>query len=202
MMLRAILILALTTGVVGCSDASRRHEIEAAPSAVKVRSRVSSILIRTVSLPTYAAAEEIAFQDPSGAIKIVKSELWADAPERATTLVISRQLNLMTSATVAPQPWPLEEGPLAIVEIRVEQLLATNRETLQFSGQYFIGGREIEQDLGEDEAPKPPRRTIGSRSRLFDIEVPLQSTDIRTLAKAHSEALRLLAEKIARDLAR
>ena len=202
MMLKAILVLAIATGLASCTDTSRRYEIQAAPSAVKVRARVSSILVRTVSLPTYASAEEIAYQDPSGAIKINKSDLWADEPERATTLVISRHLNVMTAATVAPQPWPLEESPQAMVDIRVEQLLATDRNTLRLAGQYFIGGQEIEQDLGEDGEPKPPRRTIRSISRLFDIEVPLQDADIGTLAGAHSNALRILAEKIARDFAR
>lgn len=200
MMLRAILALAIATGLASCSDTSRRYGLEATPSPVKVRSRVSSVLIRTVSLPTYAEAEEIAIQDASGVIRISKSDLWADEPERATTLVISRLLNLMTAATVAPQPWPLEETPQAVIDIRVEQLLATNRNTLRLSGQYFLGGQELDPEFNEDGEPKPPRRTIRSRSRLFDIEVPLQSPDLGELTRAHSDALRILAEKIAHEL--
>ena len=160
MMLRAILALAIATGLANCADTSRRYGLEATPSQVKVRARVSSVLIRTVSLPTYAEAEEIAIQDESGVIRISKSDLWADEPERATTLVISRLLNLMTGATVAPQPWPLEETPQAVVDVRVEQLLATNRNTLRLSGQYFLGGQEVDQEFSEDEEPKPLRRTI------------------------------------------
>lgn len=201
MTFRVILAAATCLVVAGCEDTTQRYPLEAVTSSVKVRVAVSSVLVRSVSLPTYAAAEEIAFQDETGAIKLNASELWADDPERATTLVISRHLNQMTSATVAPQPWPMEEQPLAAVDIRVEQLLATNRNTLRLSGQYFIGGQEIEQDYSEDAGVKAPQRTIRSRSRLFDIDVPVQGNAPGALAAAQSDALRVLAEEIARDLA-
>jgi len=116
--------------------------------------------------------------------------------------VISRHLNQMTSATVAPQPWPLEETPQAVVDIRVEQLVATNRNTLRLSGQYFVGGQEIEHDNIDEEPPKVLPRTIRSRSELFDIDVPLPSAEPGALATAQSAALRVLAERIARNLAR
>lgn len=145
-----------------------------------------------------------------GVIKLTRSVLWADEPERAITLLISRHLNQMTSATVAPQPWPLEETPEATVDIRVEQLVALNRNRLCLSGQYFIGGQEIDTYDTDEARPKVVRRTSRSRSELFDIEVPLPSAGPNTgpsaetgaLAAAQSEALRLLAERIARDLAR
>lgn len=125
----------------------------------------------------------------------------------------------MTSATVAPQPWPFEETPQATVDIRVEQLVATNRNTLRLSGQYFaggqeVGGQEIETYDTDEARPKLARRTIRSLSELFDIEVSLPRTGPRTgpsagliadpgaLAAAQSDALRLLAERIAQELAR
>ncbi|WP_083098381.1 PqiC family protein [Pseudophaeobacter leonis] len=177
MTLRLLVAAAAAVALAGCDDNTRRYALDATPteSAVKVRARVASVLVRAVSLPTYAAAEEIAFQDASGVIKLNKSDLWADEPERATTLLTSRHLNQMTSATVAPQPWPLEETPQATVDIRVEQLVATNRNTLRLSGQYFIGGQEIESYDTDEARPKVARRTIRSRSELFDIEVPLLS---------------------------
>ena len=204
MMLRLILAAATAMSVAACADNTRRYALEATPSEkpVKLRARVGTVLVRSVSLPTYAASEEIAFQDATGVIRLSDTELWADDPERATTLVVSRHLNQMTSATVAPQPWPLEEVPDAAVDIRVEQLVATNRGTLRLSGQYFIGGQEIEPDDSLDETPKTPRRTIRSRSRLFDIEVRLGSAEPGALARAQSAALRVLSEEIARDLAR
>jgi len=71
------LILAVTTAfaLAGCEDNIRRYALDATPSSspVKVRARVSSVLVRSVSLPTYAAAEEIAFQDATGVIKLNKS---------------------------------------------------------------------------------------------------------------------------------
>jgi len=190
--------------VAGCSD-PEQYVIETSPSEVKVRAAVKRILVRTVSLPTYAAAEEIAFQDETGAIRANKTGLWADEPERATTLVISRHLNQMTSSTVAPEPWPLGETPQAVVDIRVEQFLATNRATLRLSGQYFLGGEEEStSELTDEElaAGKRPRRTFPSKSRLFDIQVPLPGEGLPALAAAQSAALRILSEKIARDLAR
>jgi hypothetical protein len=204
MMLRVLLAAATAVTLAGCEDNSRRYALEASPSVEtmkKMRARVSSVLVRSVSLPTYAAAEEMAFQDETGVIKLNKTELWADEPERATTLVISRHLNRMLSATVAPEPWPLEESPEAAVDIRVEQLLATNTNTLRLSGQYFIGGQEIEPDLDE-EIPKVPRRTIRSQAELFDIEVVIVSEAPGVMATAQSDALRLLAVRIAKDLAR
>lgn len=204
MMFRVVLAAATAVTLAGCEDNSRRYALEATSSVAPVkqmRARVSSVLVRSVSLPTYAAAEEMAFQDETGVIKLNKTELWADEPERATTLVISRHLNRMLAATIAPEPWPLEEAPQAAVDIRVEQLLATNRNTLRLSGQYFIGGQEIEPSLDE-EIPKVPRRTIRSQAELFDIEVAILSETPGVLAAAQSDALRILAERIAKDLSR
>ena len=205
MMIRMILAATTVLALAGCDSNARRYALEVTPSATpqaKVRARVSLVMVRSVSLPTYAAAEEIAFQDESGVIKLNNSDLWADEPERAMTLLISRHLNQMTSATVAPQPWPLEETPQATVDIRVEQLVATNRGTLRLSGQYFIGGQEIEHTDLDTDPPKVPYRTIRSRSELFDIEVPLSSGEPGVLATAHSNVLRMLSERIARDLGR
>lgn len=205
MFLRLLLASVLLLPLAACDSDTRRFTIEAAPPAkeeVRLRARVGKVLVRTVSLPTYAASEEVAFEDATGVIKLSKSDFWADEPERATTLVISRLLNQMTTATVAPQPWPLEETPQAAVDIRVEQLLATNRATLRLSGQYFIGGAEIEPDFDAEDVPKSPRYTIRSKARLFDIHVPLASTETAAFAAAQSQALRVLAEKIARDLSR
>ena len=204
MMFRVVLAAATAVTLAGCEDNSRRYALEATSSVAPVkqmRARVSSVLVRSVSLPTYAAAEEMAFQDETGVIKLNKTELWADEPERATTLVISRHLNRMLAATIAPEPWPLEEAPQAAVDIRVEQLLATNRNTLRLSGQYFTGGQEIEPSLDE-EIPKVPRRTIRSQAELFDIEVAILSETPGVLATAQSDALRILAERIAKDLSR
>jgi len=196
------MILAATTllALAACDDNTRRYPLEATPSTIKVRASVSSVLVRSVSLPSYAASEEIAFQDEFGVIKLSASDLWADDPERATTLVISRHLNQMTSATVAPEPWPIEEQPKATVDVRVEQLVATNRNTLRLSGQYFVGGQEIQPEYSEDPEPKSPRYTIHARSRLFDIEVPLPGAASGALAVAQSNALRVLSERIAKDL--
>ncbi len=200
MMFRMILAATTLLALAACDDNTRRYPLEATPSTIKVRASVSSVLVRSVSLPTYAASEEIAFQDEFGVIKLSASDLWADDPERATTLVISRHLNQMTSATVAPEPWPIEEQPKATVDVRVEQLVATNRNTLRLSGQYFVGGQEIQPEYSEDPEPKSPRYTIRARSRLFDIEVPLPGAASGALAVAQSNALRVLSERIAKDL--
>lgn len=207
MILRLAATLIAAIALVACGDTTERIALDAAPSELRVRVPVRLLLVRQVSLPTYAAAEELAFEDPSGVIQTSDLGLWADEPERATTLIVSRYLNTMTTATVAPEPWPLSEPPDSVVDIRVAHLLATNRGNLRLSGQYFLGGEEIEEDLtqGDDEAApvrRYPRRTLRSSSELFDIHVPIPTRTAQGLSNAQSQALKILAETIARDLAR
>ena len=59
-MLKNITFLAVAT-LAACSAPADRLALTPAPSALELRPLVRSAMVRTVSLPTYAAAEEIAF---------------------------------------------------------------------------------------------------------------------------------------------
>ncbi len=167
--------LALALGLAACGDGGPRYLVESPTSDLRVRAAVKTLLVRTVSLPSYAADEEIAFQDDEGVVRTGNFGLWADDPERATTLAVTRHLNMMTSAKVAPEPWPLPQTPEGVVDIRVETFLATNKNSFRVSGQYFLGSEEAdpEDPFGDPDAPPksfpaplPDRRRLPMRRPL------------------------------------
>ncbi len=196
----ALAVLALTA----CGDGGPQYIVESTQSDLKVRARVSSILVQTVSLPTYAADEKIAIRDESGVVRAADFGLWADEPERATTLQISRHLNRMTSARVAPEPWPFPEPALGVVDVRFETFIATNGVAFRMAGQYFMGS-EIPEPIEDPDFDKPPKKLpapLPDRARLFDIVIPLADRSPGAIAAAQATALTQLSESIARDLAR
>ena len=182
-----------------------QYLVETAPSTLRVQSRVSTVLVRTVSLPSYAEDEKIAIEAEDGTVRDSNFGLWADEPERAATLKITRNLNTMTNAKVAPEPWPLPEPPQGVVDIRVETFIATNTGSFRISGQYFMGS-EIPEPLVDPEdfekAPKVLPAPLPDKARLFDIDIPMQASTPAAVAAAQSAALTALSEAIARDLAR
>ncbi|WP_425051223.1 PqiC family protein [Psychromarinibacter sp. S121] len=199
----ATLITALT--LAACGEGGPRYLVDSPPSNLRVRAAVSTLLVRTVSLPTYAADEEIAFQDKNGVVKTSNSGLWADDPERATTLTVTRHLNAMTSAKVAPEPWPLPAPPDGVVDVRIENFIATNQGTFRISGQYFIGSEEppLEDNFDNpDYQPKSLPAPLPDRVGVFDIAVALDGTGPAAIANAQAAALTRLSEQIARDLVR
>ncbi|KIN74142.1 PqiC family protein [Sulfitobacter guttiformis] len=104
----------------------------------------TSVEVRDVSLPTYASADEIAQQAPDGTL-ITSKVLWADAPERAVGLELSRHLARLSGKRVASEPWPFEESPSATLDVRFSDLIAGTDGVFRATGQYFVGvfqGRE------------------------------------------------------------
>ncbi|WP_298858563.1 ABC-type transport auxiliary lipoprotein family protein [uncultured Sulfitobacter sp.] len=109
-----------------------------------VRIGFKSVEVKDVSLPSYAAADEIAQQAPDGTL-ITSKVLWADAPERAIGLELSRNLARLTKRRVASEPWPFEEDAAATLDVRFSDLIAGTDGTYRATGQYFVGvyeGRE------------------------------------------------------------
>lgn len=188
-----------------CGTEGPQYLVESKPTALRVRAAVGTVLVRTVSLPTYAADQKIAVQAEAGAVEAADFGLWADEPERATTLSITRNLNAMTSAKVAPEPWPLPEPPQGVVDIRIETFIATKENTFRAAGQYFMGS-EIPDPIDDPDDPdKPPkilRAPLADKARLFDIRIPLPVRTSEGIAAAQAAALTELSESIARDLAR
>lgn len=181
------LSLGLAASLAACSSPINRVDLLPLQSQLQLRASVSSAIVRTVSLPSYAAAEEVSIQSPEGLITSDGEILWADDPERAATLAITRHLNTILSAAVGPEPWPFAGIPDVTVEVRVSDMLARNDGLFVLRGQYFIGGDGIDY------------RTV---VRSFAYSVPLANAGIGGVAAAQSQALLNLSEDIAKDLGR
>ena len=141
-----------------------------------------SVEVKDVSLPGYAAADEIAQQGPDGTI-VASKVLWADAPERAVGLELTRNLARLTRARIASEPWPFEEEAAATLDVRFADLVAGTDGVFRATGQYFVGvfgGRE--------------------RSGLFDLTVPYDADGGPTaIAWARGQIILDLAKFIAQD---
>lgn len=179
-------VLACLAVVAGCSANEPRYLIEPPQSQTKVRAYVGSLMLREVSLPAYAAAEEIARQEADGALRD-SGALWADLPVRGVTLALARQLGRITTATVAAEPWPLGGLADAVLEVRFERMIAGGDGRFHMAGQFFVAG---------DGAPLRPV------SEGFDIVEPIAGDAVGDLVSAQSRALGQLAEQIARRLGR
>lgn len=179
------LTLAALSCAILASCGTNADRYTAAPPAVtqSISIRFGSVEIREVSLPTYAAADEIHQQAEGGVLKSDTAILWADAPERAVALDLARNLTKLTGARVASEPWPFEAFPEARLEVRFEDLLPGSDGVLRASGQYFVGvedGRE--------------------RAGLFDLSVPFAADGgPAAIAAARGQIILDLAEFIARD---
>lgn len=181
------LIFVFLAGLAACSPPLERVAIPAVESAVRLQPRVSNAMVRTVILPTYAAAEEIAFQGESGRIETNADVLWADDPQRGVTVAISRNLSNILGVDVGPDPWPFVTLPDAAVDIRVSDMLAGSDGVFRLSGQFFVGGD------GTD---------FPNSSETFDIAQPLADQSLNSIANAQAAALLTLSEQIARRLGR
>ncbi|MCQ0091589.1 hypothetical protein FGD77_07775 [Roseovarius sp. M141] len=141
----------------------------------------STVALREVSLPTYAASEEIYVSGPGGVISPDEGLLWADEPGRAITLELTRYLAQITGARVASEPWPFVDRAQVELELRVEEMLAHVDGTFRLSGQYFV-------------APENGR----DRANLFAVVVPIGGTfSAQDIAAARGSAVRQLAGEIA-----
>ncbi|QYX57217.1 PqiC family protein [Roseovarius sp. SCSIO 43702] len=179
---RSFFLLALATGLAACGgDADRRVTVPPAPAGAVQGIAHRSVSIREVSLPTYAASEDIYARDAEGTLSVQKGLLWADAPGRAMTLELARYLTQVTRARIAAEPWPFEEYPDAVVEVRVEDMYADATGLFRLSGQYYVSAG-----------------LNASRSHLFSVSVPIAGERTALdIAAARGQAVRNLARQIA-----
>lgn len=176
------LISALVLALAACGSPER---FAVSPPAVteKVRISFASVEVRDVSLPSYAAADEIAIRQEDGTLTTSSDVLWADGPERAIALELSQNLARLTERRVASEPWPFEEFAAARLEIRFAELIATTTGEFTTSGQYFVGVR----DGGRE------------RSGLFDLSVSYDPTaGPNALAAARGQLILDLATFVAK----
>ncbi len=185
-MIKKCLVLSFVA-LAACSPPIDRLALSPLPSSLELRPLVGSAMVRTVSLPSYAGAEEVAREQPGGLIASNDDVLWADEPERAVTLVLTRNLSDILNADVGPEPWPFVRLPDVAIDVRVEQMLAGADGTFRLSGQFFVGGDGID---------------FRNTADTFDISVPMPDQSLASIATAHSAALLSLSEQIARRLGR
>ena len=174
----------LLTLLIAACGSPERFAVIAPEITKKTRIAFASVEVKDVSLPSYAASDEIHTQTDDGTLISSSDVLWADAPERAIALELSRNLARLTDRRVASEPWPFEAFPDARLEIRFASLVATSSGTFATSGQYFVavsdGGRE--------------------RSGLFDLNVPFDPDGgPNAIAGARGQLIVDLADYIARN---
>lgn len=176
-------LVAMTMALGGCGGTPDLFPVTPPEVTETIAISLRSIEVRDVSLPTYAAADEIAIEDADGRLIAAGSSLWADTPRRAISLELSGHLARLTGRRIASEPWPFEEFPQARLDVRFESLLAGADGRLRASGQYFVavvdGGRE--------------------RSGLFDLSVPFDAAGgPQAIAVARGQIILDLARHIAR----
>jgi uncharacterized lipoprotein YmbA len=185
-MLSRFTVLVLTA-LAACSPLAERVAMTPLSSSVELRPLVGSAMIRTVSLPTYAAAEEIAVKTADGRITLREDVLWADEPERAVTLILTRTLSDILNTDVGPDPWPFIGLPDVSVDVRVERMLGGLDGTFELRGQFFVASE------GAD---------FRNSTHRFDITEQVTDGSVESIAAAQSAALLKLAEQIGAVLGR
>lgn len=175
-------LLPLLLVLAACGDT-----LQYVPPPLEPGARVSvsarTVMIEEVSVPEYASVQEIAVQTPEGAIVADGDNVWADLPDRALAASLLRHLNGITSARVAPAPWPLSGFPEAELSVFVEDMYAANDGTVRFNGLYAIAS-----ETGRDRLEK------------FAIVQPLAFPGFIGITAAHEAAWRQLARQIAGSL--
>ncbi|NNE54205.1 MAG: hypothetical protein HKN30_17590 [Sulfitobacter sp.] len=180
---RIALTLVAASFLAACG-ASERFAVTPPPVTEKVRIAFRSVEVRDVSLPTYAASDEIHQQTEDGTLISSSDVLWADSPERAIALEISQNLARLTERRIASEPWPFEAFPDARLEIRFAELLATTSGQFRTSGQYFIAVRDGRRE----------------RSGLFDLMVPFDPAGgTIAIARVRGQLILDLATFIAKE---
>ncbi|QFT62128.1 hypothetical protein SAMN05421853_11252 [Roseivivax halotolerans] len=178
---RRFAAIGLALALAACGSETR-FASPIAPPEVRVPSSFPSLEVAEVTLPSYAAAEDIYLRGADGAISPAGT-LWADLPARAITLQLSRDLATITGVTVAPEPWPFRPFPAARVDVRLEEMLATAEGTFRLAGQYFV-------------APEAGGRAASGQ---FAIVEPIGGESAAAIANARGRAVARLAEEIARE---
>ena len=176
-------VIFLCLGLVACTSATTFVRVTPAPVTERIAISYRTLEVRSVSLPTYAASEQIYGQDAQGVLVSAGSVLWGDVPERAITFELSRTLAELTGARTAPEPWPFATRPQAQIDVRFEDLLAGADGVFRASGQYFVSS-----ESGR------------ARSGLFKLDVPYDpAAGADAIAKARSRAIQDLAIRIAKE---
>ncbi len=152
-------------------------------AGVQVPNRLGTAELKDVSLPEYAADQEVAFQTGDGAVRSNSDNLWADDPPGPSP----RRWPARSATCPAPPSsasLALAQPPARILEVRVERALAQADTTYRLSGRYFVSDDGLSGG-GTNHA------------RSFDIRVPMTAQGPAATAAAASQAISILAQQIA-----
>lgn len=179
----AVTLMAIGLSACGDGTATARYVIDPPASTQFTGDQLGATELKEVSLPDYAAADELAWQGTDGAVRSSTKILWADNPERAFTITLARAISEISGGSVVPEPWPFPSPPQHRLDVRVEQALAANDGYFRLKGRYFVAA----EGSG-----------AGSHhTRVFDIAVPVDQDNPEAVANAVSVAITMLAEQIA-----
>lgn len=182
-MLRPLLV-ALALPLAACVDNTQFFAPPALVSDLKVNAQAQTVMVNEISIPEYAVNQEIPIQSPDGSLTTDTERLWADLPDRAMQVALTRHLNQITDAAVAIEPWPLSGFPEKEVTVTVEDMIVRSDGTLGLTG--FFAIRDDTEGRG--------------RIETFDLSVPVADLSYTSIISSHETAWLLLAEAIARQL--
>lgn len=186
-MMKPVIFAGLTAVMAACSGPASRIDMAPMESQLNLQASVSSAIVRTVSLPTYAASEELAIETDDGLITSDADILWADDPSRAITLALTRNIGDVTGAKIGPDPWPFAGLPDVAIDVRVTRMVASTDGLFHLEGQFFVGGDGIDYT---------------NSTNGFAIQTPLTALTPAAIATAQAQALISLSEQISRKIAR
>lgn len=169
--------------LVACGAPSERYLVTPPQAAQSQRIAFRAVEIRDISLPAYAADDEIVLRAADGRLESDGSQLWGDTPARAIALELSRHLAQISGARVASNPWPFEALPDARLDLRFESLVAGTDGVYRATGQFFVAVAENGRE----------------RSGLFDLSAAFDlEGGPSAIATARGQLILALAEELAR----
>lgn len=182
----SLVLLSTVALLAACSPGNEPHYlITATPAEKSVRIKAKSVEIRQVSLPSYAGGEDFFAQGEDGALFKVSGALWADEPARGITGALVRSLGEQTGASVASEPWPLNDDPQARIDVRLDHIFARSDHSFSLAGQFAVSS---------------PDASLREFVRRFDISVPILGEGTSAVANAQATALSELTAQIAKSL--
>lgn len=170
-----------------CSTNQERYLLPDIDVTKTYRTGVRTVEVTRLDLPAYAEDSEISVLGTDGVLRPTKSGFWADAPDRALTELLATGLDQALSSSVATEPWPFDTPPDVQVAVKVHNLSGIPGQTLALSGQYFLTS---------------PAHGNLERAHRFKFAVPMTDDSLTAVAKAQSQAIKLLVDDIAKRIAR
>lgn len=184
--LRSLSLPFVLVALVACGTVEDRYLLPEVTGVDTYRIGARTVEVSRMDLPAYAADTEISVLGEDGVLRPTRSGFWADEPERALTELLAAGLDEALNSSVAAEPWPFETPPDIQVSVKVRRLSGVPGQSLTFSGQYFLTS---------------PAHGYLERAHRFTFAVPMADDSLNSVAKAQTEAMKLLVNDIARKLA-